>query len=841
MKKISLQRDKDIKRCTDVPTFFKKEQVFMEKLRKKCIACIIWLLVLLLGVTCYVFFVTSRLQFMAEDDYLKKDDTYFVATNFLGYGMLYSLDSSSGEVKKILSTRGQAYVDRWQYELISSDMDLSNGEDQYVYALLSKPKAYEEQTVYRIVCYSKGMSQKKVSPTFLIDTDTIVTGFSLEKERFCITAVSEDRNRIIFYDVSPEALVTLKQADDTEKKVLRDEPAKIDATSDEHSTHSRYVEAELAGGALYTRMEGEMPQGHFAENNDVQDLFNRRQMSFIQHYIAAGCSGLIMLVVFAAGCILICGIIELMSLQYRFLNRLIFYEVFLILVMGLLCVVLLGSLRKSYKEVFTRFAFFAMETLDNKDIDFEDRPDVYESDGYRSLIKDLKSIIKNDDGIVPCVDICYIDNSSNEILASIRGYTGHFLTYCYGTKSGEVIQASDEVIQTEEYILISHPVAGKANYTVVFVSNYPSMFTYMLHYGRFLPWLLGVTYLLLSLVGVWVIVREWKDLRLIGDALRELAEGNTTYQKPDEFMGWEMNRLWNSVNEICRNILSINRIQFLTYKAYYRFAPKSIERILKKESITDVNCGDEIQVNGTIVMISSKKKTGLPAIKDGTNMFLEMVDRHRSDQDGIYISSTPDLSMVRLLFLEESGGSVRFGVDLLQEAHTSRELEVLPRLSVLIHYTPIVYGIAGTDNQASAYVSMDREKLFEAYAEWFGRMGIPMVVTDSVCEHEKNMGDLRHIGFILINKDDQKKRIDLYEVLDAEPTNIHNGKQKTSKIFEEGLQLFYQKDFYLARGSFAEILRQMPEDGVAKWYLFECERLLNDATDSEFTGKLHFV
>lgn len=815
----------------------------MDKLRKKGIAAAVWLVVLWALVTVYVFMETTGSQYTQEDDYLEREDAVYVTDNSLGFGMLYKLDKADGRVEKILPGRGQKYVNRWRYEKLAESLEESQSEkkDTNVYALLANDNAYQGQTTYRVVGYSEGLVEQMVTPSYLLDPGVIVTGFSLEQGRFCVTAVSEDRRRIVFYRISLEDLAVLKELDEAGRNRLRGEPVKIDPESDDTSGGGRYMEAELYNGTLHTRMEGEVPAGQFAENTEVEGLFDRRQMSFVQHYIASGVPVEVIVVVFLIGCALIWAVVELRSLQFRFVNRLIFYEGILVVAMAALFLIFVFAMQTSYENVFTHFAHFAIESLDGDVVDFGERPAVYESDEYAKLLSNMEAVARDDEGIVPCADICIVENASNEVLASIRGYTGHTMSYSYGQDSTGVIQASDGVAETEQYILVAHPVTGRTNYTTIFISQYPSVMTCMFRYGAGIPGLLSVTFILLSMVGSVVIYGESRDLRLVSGALRELAEGKTTYQKPENFMGWELERLWNNINEICRNILSINRIQFLTYKAYYRFAPKSIERILKKESITDVKCGDEIRLNGTIALVSAGKAGNLKANKDSANAFLEMVDRHRGIQDGIFISSTPDLSAVRLLFLEESGGSVRFGVDLLKEAQSLRAQKPMPRISLLVHYSTIVYGIAGTDNQATAYVSMAREKLFENFAEWFGRMGLAMVVTDSVKTHEKNLGDLRYIGFILLDREDPSQRVQIYEVLDAEPTSAHNGKRKTAKMFDDALQLFYQRDFYLARGAFTEIVRQMPEDGVAKWYLFECERLLNDAGESGFHGNLHYL
>jgi len=68
---------------------------------------------------------------------------------------------------------------------------------------------------------------------------------------------------------------------------------------------------------------------------------------------------------------------------------------------------------------------------------------------------------------------------------------------------------------------------------------------------------------------------------------------------------------------------------------------------------------------------------------------------------------------------------------------------------------------------------------------------------------------------------------------------IHNIRVGYNERFASALDSFYQQDFYLARSAFTEIIREAPDDAIAKWYLFECERYLNEAAPENFIGELH--
>ncbi|MBO7335516.1 MAG: hypothetical protein J6U42_01105, partial [Lachnospiraceae bacterium] len=55
-----------------------------------------------------------------------------------------------------------------------------------------------------------------------------------------------------------------------------------------------------------------------------------------------------------------------------------------------------------------------------------------------------------------------------------------------------------------------------------------------------------------------------------------------------------------------------------------------------------------------------------------------------------------------------------------------------------------------------------------------------------------------------------------------------------SVAVEKALELYYASDFYLARNLFAEVVKECPEDLVARWYLFKCEGMLDGGDIDKF-------
>lgn len=280
----------------------------------------------------------------------------------------------------------------------------------------------------------------------------------------------------------------------------------------------------------------------------------------------------------------------------------------------------------------------------------------------------------------------------------------------------------------------------------------------------------------------------------------------------------EMRSLYNSLWQIASNIERMNYVKFKMLQAYFRFAPKEIEKLLQKESILDVGYTDRTKLEGTLAFVSFMADGNLQEQEylRTMNQNYAILGAVRKDYNGTVLSGNRDLSMIRVLFCEETKKAFAFGVELAARAHSF----------ICLHRMPFVYGVAGDDEQAFTYIHSMEMNVLEHYMDAFRRMGVRMVVTDYVHEAVGGEPTQRYIGFI----EESGFTFHIYEVLDAYSAYERHKRITLKPKFKKALQLFYEGDAYLARNLFSEILRDCPTDEVAKWYVFVCENCLNANT-----------
>lgn len=282
-------------------------------------------------------------------------------------------------------------------------------------------------------------------------------------------------------------------------------------------------------------------------------------------------------------------------------------------------------------------------------------------------------------------------------------------------------------------------------------------------------------------------------------------------------------------NGLCQVMADIMRINYTTNKAlqiYYRFAPKNIERIMGKNSILDVEVNEQVKIEATLAYVSFNINERLEQheqLEDINECYKSLVE-NRKRYGGIIFNSSTDLSTIQMMFNEENRSAVQFGIDLSSQMQT---VDKKKGTFILLHRTSFIYGISGDEEQSFAFAHSIEMKTIEKYVDRLRKIGIKMAVTD--CVHEMLDSNIRnrYIGYIT----DRDMQFKVYEILDAYPSGERQRRIDNIEKFNEALKLMYQSDFYFARTLFTEILKECPEDDVAKHYIFKCESCLNGDND----------
>ena len=750
-------------------------------------------------------------------------DRIYLVENMERDGVLYVMDSD-GTVEDVSLA---SEVEKGSF-FVKIDYEDS------LYGLLVKRETEEAASWrYRIVQYDDQGRMTEKTPEFTLQQPGIVTGFTAEPKGFYLTAVLEDGVSVGAYYVDKKELGSEEE-----------EPAAKKLSQMGGAPSGRMlVEARYEKGEFLYRLDDGSGLGDFQVEEKLQAAFWYRSLSV----------GQLMKVrqdrMFLYGGLLLFGYAVLLLFLTVLRNRSHTVYTIAVVELALLVITLAGAVQvpriqeKAREEEARRFGRYYVraltEEMGNPERYHPKEANFYEGEEYETLRAQLSRFVRQDDISEIFADICLVSGKDHRVLVSVSGRNGQMFEEIYGVGTRKLLdKLTNDGREGSMFIGIqgrTHQVIGVAaseglspEYLMLGITRQEDGFRSPFR-SLVSPFLYaGLVFLVGSAVSIWLLLLQGRELKHLAAAMQMLASGETEIKK-EAVHGKDVDFMWNSLMETRKTISRINYTKYQIFESCYRFAPKNIEKILGKDSITEVGSGDMVLLHGTVAVISSDRAEGSgQAVAEQISSFVSLIEQHQERSGGFFVSGDCSLDTMKVLFLEASRDTIEFGVSLIQ-GFLEQDQKVLQnrRAGILLHYSQYMYGVAGTRKHSIPYLLSRELEELERYARWFQTLNLHLVITESVKSREHLDSPLRYLGYLLITG--TKERIRLYEVLDACPLREGRSKAQTDARFQKGIHLFYQHDFYLARSAFNEVLRENPEDSMATWYLFTCEKYLNEA------------
>ena len=754
-----------------------------------------------------------------DNDGCTKDQTVYVADNDTKEGLIYEMDLY-GKVTDFFSTR------KLQDEAFIREIAEYDGA---LYAVMAIPDAsgQEDTYTYRILQFSDGLQLNAMTAELSIYQTDVLTDLDVDENGMYLATVAWDGSAACVYEILNEQLTdpeTAAQASVTVESFLRQE-AEAGRT---------YVAASYEMGSISVRSDADLVSGPFAVDDTVRYTYSLCHMSPGQLMSLHSSYRIYWLIGVLAGWL----VIWLLYALLRNRNRVIYLAFVLELV--LLVVVMGGSgvlvCQQTQTQQASRTKWFASvlngiltDIGDPSELSFTDSG-FYTSEQYTQLRERLQTAYTQTraDG---CEDLFFADAADLCIYVSVSGHNHETVDTRYfaaASNEAEELIVSDSItsktfrMDGQRYQILTAATNGSYALFGVFSDDTWSLGDWQAQLVTVL-----IVFALASLVCILILALQSADLSILARSMQQVAGGRTDIERPRVY-GGDMRILWNALGEIQNKIRKVNYSKFLAFEAYYRFAPKNIEQLLNKESITEVTSGNVTKLQGTMALISTVgPRNGSEEEIGRLNRLIALIGRYQEEKDGVLVSNDSSLSILRFLFMEKNQNTLNSAVDFLRELSEQENayLRNIPRTTILLHYSSFVYGVAGTSQQSSTFLVSPETDELERFAAWFRERGLRLVISETVKEREHYNGLLRCIGYIQMAG--SGRQLKMYEALDALNVREREKKRAVCERFAQALELFYQHDFYLARSTFSDILKELPTDEISKWYLFTCETYLN--------------
>ena len=267
--------------------------------------------------------------------------------------------------------------------------------------------------------------------------------------------------------------------------------------------------------------------------------------------------------------------------------------------------------------------------------------------------------------------------------------------------------------------------------------------------------------------------------------------------------------------------------------AYSRFVPRNFLKFLEKESIIDVQIGDQVQQEMTVMFSDIRSFTTLSESMtpqenfNFINSYLSQVSPVIRQHKGFIDKYIGDAIMA--LFPESANDAVQAAIAMQKQVaiynkQRQQEDELPVAIGIGLHTGNLMLGTIGESERMETTVIADAVNLasrLEGLTKLYGA-GILISHNTLCCLEYSQEQCFRFLDRVMVKG--KKSAVAVFEVYDGDPANIKQLKTQTQARFEVAVFLYYQQQFEEAQGIFQEILQINPQDKAAILYVKRCQK-----------------
>ncbi len=344
----------------------------------------------------------------------------------------------------------------------------------------------------------------------------------------------------------------------------------------------------------------------------------------------------------------------------------------------------------------------------------------------------------------------------------------------------------------------------------------------------------AMIFLLFGFIIVFMIsTKISKPLIELTHSARELANGNFSTQIHVQ-IGYqnEVSVLAIAFADMAKN-LEFSYKQLEQYnKAYERFVPSQFLSLLAKQSVLDINLGDQVEREMTVLFSDIRDFTALSETMkpqenfDFINAYLSRMEPIVGKHHGLIDKYIGDAIMA--LFPTNADDAVRGSIAMLKvlfEYNQERQQAgLLPiYIGIGLNTGPLMLGTIGSETRMDSTVISDAVNLASRVEGLTKIYGTALLITEQT--HLKLADPLEyHIRVIdVVKVKGKSEEVTIYEVYDADSPATMALKEQTRDDFEEGFVLYHWEEFNDARPFFERVLQVNKNDKAAQFYLKRCK------------------
>lgn len=288
--------------------------------------------------------------------------------------------------------------------------------------------------------------------------------------------------------------------------------------------------------------------------------------------------------------------------------------------------------------------------------------------------------------------------------------------------------------------------------------------------------------------------------------------------------------------------LNLHRI----HSATGRFVPIEFIRSLGRESITDVQLGDQTEKEVTVLFSDIRDFTGLSEKMTPEENF-RFVNAFHGRLGPIVQTNHGFINQylgdgIMAIFTQKPEDALKASI-LMQKNIRAYNLTRLTKGRSLIrtgmgmHTGPLIMGIIGDDKRMDAATISDTVNTASRIESLTKFYGANILISEDSLQgiEDKSPFNLRFLGKVLVKG--KQHELGIYECIDGDEPEMLWYKQSTLEDFSQGVKLYFDREFAAAAEVFKDkVLRRNPRDMAAKILLAKAQQLAETGVPDDWTG-----
>ncbi|MCT7982647.1 AAA family ATPase [Laspinema sp. A4] len=279
--------------------------------------------------------------------------------------------------------------------------------------------------------------------------------------------------------------------------------------------------------------------------------------------------------------------------------------------------------------------------------------------------------------------------------------------------------------------------------------------------------------------------------------------------------------------------------------AYARFVPREFIQFLGYDTILDVQLGDQVQKDMTILFSDIRSFTTLSERMSPRenfnfiNSYLSRVGPVIRNHHGFIDKYIGDAVMA--LFPDTAEDAMRAAIEMQKQVmiynvHRQKSGYMPIAIGIGLHTGSLMLGTIGEEQRMETTVISDAVNLASRMEGLTKLYGASIVISGQTLIHldDPTKYNYRFLGKVQVKG--KKDSVAVFEVLDCYPQSLIETKLGSRTKFERGIVLYQGEKFAEAHQLFKKVLENNPQDQAARFYVERCEYFLRHGISKVWEG-----